>query len=198
MTGVLFLGGSIESELTTHGLKSLEARRDPVMGLILLFAFGFPLGMVFTLVGALLISNTGKQSVMPYFFTGFALVILSALLPQIFGPGTGGIYFGSGGVIIMIAIVISFWFWAEERSRQPIDERNSGDLKALGYLCFGLAAWNTCGLASMPSFGLFPELMIQQEMRPFAVGQAKSIMAYFVIGWLLTAAGMFVKAKTGK
>lgn len=196
MIGVLFLGSSIEGELMSHGLKVLAEGREPVMGLILLFAFGFPLGIVITLVGALLISNTGTKAVVRYFIVGFLLVILSALVPQIFGPHTGGIYFGSGGVTIMVAMVISFWFWAQYRSQQPVDERKSGDLKALGYLCFGLAAWNTCGLATMPSFGLFPELMIQQGMRPFAVGQAKAIMAYFVIGWLFTAAGMYVKAKS--
>ncbi|MEN8171019.1 MAG: hypothetical protein ABFS08_12425 [Pseudomonadota bacterium] len=198
MVGVLFLGSSIESELMSHGLKILEERRDPVMGLILLFAFGFPLGIVFTLVGALLISNTSTKAVVSYFFVGFMLVILTALVPQIFGPHTGGIYFGSGGVIIMIAMVISFWFWAQYRSKQQVEDRKSSDLKALGYVCFGLAAWNTCGLASMPSFGLFPELMIKQGMRPFAVGQAKAIMAYFVIGWLLTAAGMYLNAKSNK
>jgi hypothetical protein len=198
MVGVLLLGSSIENELMSHGLKVLEERRDPVMGLILLFAFGFPLGIVITLVGALLISNTSKNAVVSYFIVGFMLVILSALIPQIFGPDTGGIYFGSGGVIIMVAMVVSFWFWAQDRSKQHVDDRKPSDLKALGYLCFGLAAWNSCGLASMPSFGLFPELMIQQGMRPFAVGQAKAIMAYFVIGWLFTAAGMYLKAKSNK
>ena len=198
MVGLLFLGGRIEGELITHGLKALEQRQDPLMGLIVLFAFGFPLGIVLTLVGAMVISGSGKGAAVKYFFTGFGLVTLAGLVPQIFGPDTGGIYFGTGGVLIMIGMVISFWFWGQYRKGQPLDERKAGDLKALGYLCFGMAAWNSCGLAAMPSFALFPEIMIQQGMRPFAVGQAKAIMAYFVLGWFFTAAGMYLKAKSAK
>ena len=48
---------------------------------------------------------------------------------------------------------------------------------------------HTCGFSAAPSFGLFPEKMLEYGVRPFAIGQAKVIMAYFVLGWILTAIG---------
>ena len=46
-----------------------------------------------------------------------------------------------------------------------------------------------------PSFGLYPQTMLDQGMRPFAVGQAKTIMAYFVLGWWFTAVGLYKSIK---
>jgi hypothetical protein len=38
-----------------------------------------------------------------------------------------------------------------------------------------------CGFSAAPRFGVFPEKMLEYGARPFAIGQAKAIMAYFVI-----------------
>ena len=95
----------------------------------------------------------------------------------------------------LVCMVVSFWYWSKCRATLTQQARLVSDIKALGYLCFGLAAWNTCGLASMPSLGLYPETMLAQGMRPFAIGQAKAIMAYFVLGWLFTALGFYKSVK---
>jgi hypothetical protein len=191
MVGMMFLGYSIEDELTTYGMKALEQRRDPVMGLVFLFAFGFPLGIVATMAGALVMGKTAILKVGVLALCAVVLVSLAALVPAVFGRDIQGAYFGTGGITILISIVVSFWYWAQYRAGLTPTARNAADIKALGYLCFGLAAWNTCGLASLPSFGLYPETMLAQGMRPFAIGQAKAIMAYFVLGWLFTAAGFY-------
>jgi hypothetical protein len=72
------------------------------------------------------------------------------------------------------------------------------DLQAIGYFCFALAAWNSCGFGSVPSFALFPEKMIALGTRDFAVGQLKSIMAFFVLGWLFTMLGFFKASRAGR
>ena len=195
MVGMMFLGYSIEEELTTVGMRTLEERHDPVMGLVFLFAFGFPLGIVALLAGALLMCQVRVAKVLAILISGSLLVSLAALVPTIFGRETGGLYFGAGGISILTAIVVSFWYWAQYRAALNGAAATAADIKALGYLCFGLAAWNTCGLASLPSFGLYPETMLAQGMRPFAVGQAKAIMAYFVLGWVFTAVGFYKTVK---
>ena len=195
MVAMMFLGYSIEDELTTYGMKVLEERRDPVMGLVFLFAFGFPLGIVATMAGAVLMSKSPLLKVAVISLSGMGLVSLAALVPAIFGREINGIYFGAGGITILISMVVSFWYWSQYRASLGVTARSATDIKALGYLCFGLAAWNTCGLASLPSFGLYPETMLAQGMRPFAIGQAKAIMAYFVLGWLFSAVGFYKSTK---
>ena len=195
MVAMMFLGYSIEEELTTVGMRALEERHDPVMGLVFLFAFGFPLGIVAVLAGALLMCQVRVAKVLAIVISGSLLVSLAALVPTIVGRETGGWYFGAGGISILTAIVVSFWYWAQYRAGLSGSAAMAADIKALGYLCFALAAWNTCGLASLPSFGLYPETMLAQGMRPFAVGQAKAIMAYFVLGWVFTAAGFYKTVK---
>jgi hypothetical protein len=195
MVAMMFLGYSIEDELTTYGMKVLEERQDPVMGLVFLFAFGFPLGVVATMAGALAMGKTPVVRVAVIALSGVGLVSLAALVPAVFGRELSGAYFGTGGITILIAMVVSFWYWAQYRTGLHATARNATDIKALGYLCFGLAAWNTCGLASLPSFGLDPETMLAQGMRPFAIGQAKSVMAYFVLGWFFTAVGFYKSVK---
>ena len=195
MVAMMFLGYSIEDELTTQGMRALEERRDPLMGFVFLFAFGFPLGIVALLAGALMMCKTRAVRVFAMIIGSVLLVSLAALVPTVFGRETSGAYFGTGGITILIAIVVSFWYWAQYRAGLNAAAKNVADIKALGYLCFGLAAWNTCGLASVPSFGLYPEIMLEQGMRPFAIGQAKAIMAYFVLGWVFTAVGFYKSVK---
>lgn len=194
MVTMMLLGYSIEDELTAYGMKVLEERHDPIMGLVFLFAFGFPLGIVTTLAGGLIMSKTPVFRVAVIATGALGLVSLAALVPAVFGRELSGAYFGSGGITILIAMVVSFWYWAQYRAGLREAVRNAADIKALGYLCFGLAAWNTCGLASLPSFGLDPQTMIAQGMQPFAIGQAKAVMAYFVLGWLFTAVGLYKSA----
>ena len=195
MVAMLFLGYVIEPTLTTYGMKALEERQDPVMGLVFLFAFGFPLGIVGALAGAMLMSKTRLSRITTIVVSGLLLVSIPVVVPGVFGREISGAYFGAGGITILVCMAFSFWYWAQYRAGLNAAAQTATDIKALGYLCFGLAAWNTCGLASIPSFGLYPQTMLEQGMRPFAIGQAKAIMAYFVLGWVLTAVGFYKAAK---
>jgi hypothetical protein len=195
MAAMIFLGYSIDDELRTYGIKALQERNDPVMGLVFLFAFGFPLGVVTVVAGALFMGQARAARVVAMTLSGVLLVSLAALTPAVFGRELSKAYFGTGGMIIAVCMVVSFWYWTRYRSALPQAARSVADIKALGYMCFGLAAWNTCGFATMPSFGLYPDLMLAQGVRPFAIGQAKAIMAYFVLGWVFTALGFYKSAK---
>ncbi|WP_455205362.1 hypothetical protein [Kaarinaea lacus] len=198
MVSTLFLGYVIEPSLKTQGMKQLEENRDPIMGLVFLFAFGFPLGIVATLAGALSLCEQQKSRVLSVFLLGTLFVALVVIVPGIFGRAIVGVYFGAGGITILIAIIVSFWFWSQYRATLSKTLQRAADLKALGYLSFALAAWNTCGFGGVPSLALYPDKMIELNMLPFAVGQLKSIMAYFVLGWVFTAVGMYKAAMASR
>ena len=104
-------------------------------------------------------------------------------------------YFGTGGISILVLAAATIYFWGSYRARQPASRHTALDLQAIGYLCFALAAWNTSGFGDAPSFALFPEKMIALDAHGFAVGQLKSIMAFFVLGWLFTMLGFFKAAR---
>jgi hypothetical protein len=195
MVAMVLLGYIVDDDLRAYGIKVLQQRKEPVMGLVFLFAFGFPLGVVVVIAGVLLMCKVQTTRVVAIILSGSLLVSLAVLTPAVFGHELSRAYFGIGGMAIATCMVVSFWYWAQHRASLPQEAIFDADIKALGYLCFGLAAWNTCGLATMPSFGLSPETMLAQGMRPFAIGQAKAIMAYFVLGWLFTALGFYKSAK---
>jgi hypothetical protein len=61
------------------------------------------------------------------------------------------------------------------------------DFTASALCFFALAAWNLCGAAAMPAFLLFSERVVERGTGAFAVGQMKTVMALFVLGWLQLA-----------
>lgn len=187
----VLLGYQLEPVLQKKTLQQLTQSQDPMMAMVLIFAFGFPLGVVALFAGVLIICRENLSKTITIIAIGVLLVSLAAVVPAVFGREIDAIYFGAGGWAILLSVIISFWFWAQHRSRLEASARAVSDLKALGYVCFALAAWSVCGFATMPSFALYPEKMIELGARPFAIGQLKAVMAYFVLGWIFTAAGFY-------
>lgn len=198
MIAAVVSGLFIEESLLAKVMHEIQYNRIPigevppsVMGRVSLFAFGLPLGLVALLGCSLMLSRERSSRVRLMLLWGFLIFSLVILVPKIFGREIGDPYFGTGGFIILGAIIASFWFWAKYRSSLNPTLKSSADFKVLGYLCFGIAAWQICGFSAAPSFALFPEEMLQYGVRPFAIGQAKAIMAYFACGWIFTAIGWY-------
>jgi hypothetical protein len=198
MIAAVISGLFMEEDLLAKVMHEIQYNRIPigevppsVMGRVSLFAFGLPLGLVALLGSSLMLSRERSARIRLMILWGFLIFSLVILVPKIFGREIGDLYFGAGGFIILGAIIASFWFWAKYRSDLNAALKSSADFKALGYLCFGIAAWQICGFSAAPSFALFPEEMLQYGVRPFAIGQAKAIMAYFVFGWVFTAIGWY-------
>jgi len=198
MTVAVISGLFLEEKILASFMRVLQENRLPigefhprVMGRIALFAFGLPLGLVALFGCSLMLSQERSSKIRKMLVWGFLLFSLVILVPKIFGREIGDLYFGAGGFLILGAMITAFWFWARHRKQLTAQQRPAADLKALGYLCFGMAAWHICGFSAAPSFGLFPEKMLEYGVRPFAIGQAKVIMAYFVFGWILTAIGFY-------
>lgn len=190
MIGDVFYGRQIQPEVTQLGIVGMQAKYgDSGVLKLLLFAFGLPLGMGVSLLGAALFGGTANSRAGRIGALGLLLVLLPILTPGIFGTQHSPAYFGYGGMVILVLVAVALWFWGQYRLHVPHALRSAADLQGLGLLAFALAAWNLCGFAGMPSFALNPEKMIALNAIPFAVGQLKAIMALFILGWILTALG---------
>lgn len=188
------MGEVLQSQLYELGIAGYQQIHG-VAGMIPAFAFffSFPAGFVICLVGAASMRRSLGARVWPFALLVVPGVAIVVIVPMIFGRELSPNYFGTGGVLILLLCAATIYYWGSYRARQPASRHGALDLQAIGYFCFALAAWNSCGFGSVPSFGLFPEKMIALGTGEFAIGQLKAIMALFVLGWLFTTLG-FVKA----
>jgi hypothetical protein len=191
------MGKLMQSQLYELGITGLqEAHGMSGMVRAMLFFFSFPVGLVICLMGAITMRSSLGGRVWPYALLAIPGIAIVVLVPMMFGRELSASYFGIGGVVILLLAAATIYYWGTYRARQPASRHASLDLQAIGYLCFALAAWNSCGFGSVPSFALFPEKMIALGARDFAIGQLKSIMAFFVLGWLFTVLAFFKAARS--
>ena len=188
------MGNVLQSELYALGFDGYRHARG-AEGMIpaMVFFFSFPVGLVVCLIGAVRMRRTLSGRLWPYALLAIPAVAIVVVVPAAFGREMSPDYFGIGGVTILLLVAATLYYWGSYRARQPASRHAALDLQAIGYLCFALAAWNTCGFGSVPSFALFPEKMIELDTRGIAVGQLKAVMAFIVLGWLFTT-WAFVKA----
>jgi hypothetical protein len=198
MTLSAVMGKVLQSRLFEVGITGFQQDHG-IAGMVLamVFFFSFPAGLVICLMGAVTMSKSLTGRVWPFALLAIPGVAVVILVPMVFGRELSPSYFGIGGVSILVLSAATIYYWGSYRSRQPGSRHAALDLQAIGYLCFALAAWNSCGFGSVPSFALFPEKMIALGSRDFAVGQLKSIMAFFVLGWLFTMLGFFKASRAG-
>jgi uncharacterized membrane protein len=191
-------GKTLQTEMAALGLEEyLRTHSGAGVLPFLLFVFSFPVGLAVCLMGALLAARATARRVGLFGALAIPGVAMVVVVPVVFGTDSSTAYFGIGGVAILILIAVVLWYWGTYRGSQPPERHAAMDLQALGYLCFALAAWNTCGFGSIPSMAVFPEKMIALGTRGFAVGQLKSIMAFLVLGWIFTALGFRKATKRG-
>lgn len=191
MIGDVVYGKLIQAEVAALGMSGLEAQHGKAgLGKLLVFAFSFPLGMALSLVGAAMFGGTARSRAGRLGGVALVLVLVPMFLPEVLGKQHSPVYFGWGGIGIMLLVAAATWFWGSYRMRLDGAKRAAADWQGLGYLAFALAAWNLCGFGSMPSFAVYPEKMIALNAIPFAVGQLKSIMALFILGWVFTVLGL--------
>ncbi len=193
------MGKVLQSQLYEVGITGFQQAHG-MTGMIpaMVFFFSFPVGLVICLMGAVTMSKSLTGRVWPFALLAIPGIAVVILVPLIFGRELSPSYFGIGGVSILVLAAATVYYWGSYRARQPASRHAALDLQAIGYLCFALAAWNICGFGSAPSFALFPEKMIALGSREFAVGQLKSVMAFFVLGWLFTVLGFFNASRAGR
>jgi len=191
MIGDVIYGKQIQAEVVALGLTGIQEKYGDAGGLkLLLFAFAFPLGVGVSLLGAALFGGTAKSRAGRIGGIALLVVLAPILTPGIFGTQHSPIFFGYGGMSILVLVAAAMWFWGRYRMRLPDAMRPAADWQGLGYLAFALAAWNLCGFGGMPSFAVYPEKMIALDAIPFAVGQLKAVMSLFILGWIFTVFGL--------
>ncbi len=185
------MGNALQAELKNMSVEAFVQQQGTAGWMrFLLFAFGFPLGVGGSLLGLLIGSGTSCSRFLLLAGVVAASVLAAGLVPVIFGRELSALFFGGGGYSIMLLVFAVLWYWGRLRSNLPQTSRLAADLQAAGYLCFAAAAWNLCGVATMPAFALEPEKMLAMNAQSFAIGQMKTIMVLFIIGWLFTLLGL--------
>lgn len=193
------MGNVLQAKLYEQGITGLQQSAG-VTGMIpaMVFFFSFPLGLIVCMTGAIKMRRSLTGSAWPYALLAVPAIAIVVLVPVVFGRELSPGYFGIGGVTVLLLVAATIFYWGSYRARQPANRHAAMDLQAIGYLCFALAAWNTCGFGSVPSFALFPEKMIAFDARGIAIGQLKAIMAFFVLGWLFSAWAFYKAARDAR
>lgn len=197
MVGSVVLGKLFMPELQGPDARPLaELQGTGFMLRLMLFGLGFPVGLGLALGGATLLGGAGVRRAVVLLVAAGAAVGISVAVPGVFGRHNSPAYFGVGGVLILVLYLVAMWHWARHRTALEGRARRGADLQALGYLCFAIAAWNTCGTGGLPGFALYPERVIALGTGELATGQLKVVMTLFILGWLLTLLGFRATRRT--
>jgi hypothetical protein len=134
--------------------------------------FGVPVGALVALIGILLHSGAKGSTVWKYGIGGFLALAFSMSIGLI---GHIPLVFGLGGTLILFCFIGILKLWAKERMALKDASVVAADLRLIGYVFFLIAAWFTCGIASLPFLKAF------EGETP---GTPLHIMVLFVLGWL--------------
>jgi hypothetical protein len=184
------IGSGILSENQLRGTGMPDLTGSGALGVHLLpvlFAFGLPLGMALLALAAAWVPSgaPGRRALAAVLA---ALVVVAPILvPVIAGREPMPGYFGTGGTLIALCAVITFWNLGRIRRALAPPLTRAVDLVIGATACLVMAAWNLCGSAAMPSFLLDPEQVLRLHTLPFATGQMKTVLAQLAAGFLLLA-----------
>lgn len=191
--GIIFLTNAILGRyLVLPGfLSSLEAGRGsieavsqvvPVWKIIryLIWAYSFKLGIFFLGIGVLLRSSISGTRFY-FILTGGIIYLLLAYIPM---PGPYSLFFGIGGGLITVLLVLIFIGWNRDREQLEGCEKASADYRLIGYFFLAMATYNLCPLMGVKTFGLYPEKMIRFGLQSEAASFASRIMIELVLGWM--------------
>jgi len=134
--------------------------------------FGVPVGALVAFIGMLLYSGAKGSTVWKYGIGGFLALAFSMAIGII---GHIPLVFGFGGTLILLFFIGILRFWAKERKDLKDTYAAAADLKLIGYVFFLIAAWFTCGIASLPFLKAYEGEVPTTPLH---------IMALFVLGWL--------------
>ena len=200
------IGFFVERELFSRVMFYIQQEMRPPLSefypyqifLTMLFAFGLPIGMLLTFIYTIRHTEHPSLYVRRLILSGLGILSIVVLIPAVFGRELSNLFFGAAGSSIIISFLLTFWFTSQYRNRLEKGARIGIDFKLLGYLCFGIVTWEVCGLINAPGFAIYPDKMTEIGVRPFAIGQAKSVIIYFAVGWILTAVGFYKSMKYTK
>jgi hypothetical protein len=177
----LVLPGYLSSLEAGKGAVEAASQAVPVWKIVryLVWAYSFKLGVFFVGLGVLLRTTIPTRRFW-LIIVGGILYLLLAYTPL---PGPYPLFFGIGGSLITILLVLILICWADERSHLKEGEQTSADYRLIGYFFFAMASYNLCPLMGVKAFGLYPEKMLRFGLEAEAASFASRIMIELVLGW---------------
>lgn len=160
-----------------------------------LWALSVPLGAFIVAIGAALIAQVERRVfwlliLLVVLFTAWRIVgTTSQVVPALFGIGGG---------LITLFFLGSAWHWARIRPTLSGPDKTGSDLRMVGFVFFVVAAWDLCGLFSVSSFVLRPELASKFDV-PIGstINSASGVLVLLVLGWGFTYFGQ-LKSRQGR
>ncbi len=158
-----------------------------------IWGLSVPLGAFIVAIGAALVARAERR----------VLVLLVVLLVATVAWQMAGTtrqvipaLFGVGGGLITLFFLGSAWNWARTRQTLTGARKTGSDLSMIGFIFFVLAAWQLCGIFSIASFVLRPELAVKFSV-PLGntINSAASVNILLVLGWGLNYAGQWMSAR---
>jgi hypothetical protein len=178
----IVLPGYLSNLETGRTTLDANAHSVPVWKIVrfVLWGYSFKLGVFFIGIGVLLRASVPARRFW-LLISGGILYLLLAYSPPI--PGPCPLFFGIGGSLIAVLLVLIFIRWISERGRLDEAERISADYRLIGYFFFAMATYNLCPLLGVKQFGLYPEKMIRFGLQAEAASFASRIMIELALGW---------------
>jgi hypothetical protein len=178
----LVLPGYLSSLESGAGNLETAAQSIPVWKIVryLVWAYSFKLGIFFVAVSALVRTSIPKTR-FRLLVSGGILYLLLAYIPL---PGPYSLFFGIGGGLITVLLVLIFISWAEESRHLKDSEKTAANYRLAAYFFFAMATYNLCPLMGVKTFGLYPEKMIRYGAQAEAASFASHVMVELVLGWI--------------
>lgn len=153
------------------------------------FSAAFPFGAAVTVIGAAIFAKAEKKKQWMFFLAILFASILLSLIPEIVDKIKGLWFYGLGSIAILVIFSILTWYWAKDRIKLSHKEQHVSDLRMVGYLFFVIAAWELCGVGSIPFFTFYPSGFEDYDSIRFIVNQSKLVLVFLLIGWAAILAG---------
>jgi hypothetical protein len=139
--------------------------------------FGVPIAAVIAIIGILLYSGAKTSTALKYgfgVFLGYFVAMAAGYLGHI--PPL----FGIGGTLILLCYIGILRFWAKERMALEGASSAAANLKLTGYTFMVMAAWFTCGIASIPYLKALEEVSASTPIH---------VIILLALGWIFLFLG---------
>lgn len=156
-------------------------------GLVLLYiGAGTPVGAALIAIGAALMYPAGAKALkvllpllafqLIYFSWHAAVAFYFSSVPML--------VFAILGWLLVVLFLALVWVWAQRRPALEPARQLVLDLQLGAAICFFTAAWHACGFASVPGFGVYPQLAQKFGNQSFLIGQALAVNVFACLGFV--------------
>ena len=184
----LFIFSIISAWIVTPEFMQLGEDYWPTVGIPgkifgYFWALSFPIGSILIFLGVLTRINVESKRILIYLVS----ILVSIFIIINIDINRSSLFFGVGGILIEIFLIMILWYWGKNRVYLEKEEKTIGDLRIIGYLFLALATWFMCGLGAMIMFATNAEtitlFVTSTETQVNMISIQYKIMICLIIGW---------------